>query len=130
MAGRPYSCAGHASAQTAASVGAAARCQVCPALDISVTLKVLCQMVWGLAHMHARGSVHGDFKFANVMLAGNRDDLTVVIGDFGMASPVGSEWYVPGITAYSPPEMCSAYAGHMCCQHVSPVHAVHAQNTD
>jgi serine/threonine protein kinase len=93
------------------SVCAAARGRACPALDISGTLKVLCQMVRGLAHMHAQGLVHGDLKPGNVMLAGDRDDLTAVIGDFGMASPVGSERYVPGTTAYNPPEVRSAYAG-------------------
>jgi serine/threonine protein kinase len=115
------------------SLGAAVRGHACPALDISGTLKALCQMVRGLSHMHARGFVHVAFKPGNVMLAADgkvetcgptprsvkmspvhgvqlcRDDLTAVIEDFGMASPVGSERYVPGRTAYNPPEVCFAY---------------------
>jgi serine/threonine protein kinase len=89
---------------------AAARGQARRALDVRGTLKLLCQMVRGLAHMHAQGLVHGDLKPGNVMLAGDRDDLTAVIGDFGMASQVGSERYVPGTTAYNPPEVHSAHA--------------------
>jgi hypothetical protein len=45
-----------------ASLGQAARSQLRPPLDISGVLKLLCHLVWGLCHMHARGFEHGDLQ--------------------------------------------------------------------
>jgi eukaryotic-like serine/threonine-protein kinase len=93
------------------SLGQAARSQSRPPLDISGVLKLLCHLVWGLCHMHARGFVHGDLKPANILLAGVPGDLQAVIADFGTTSQEGTQRHVPGTTAYNPPEVCSAYTG-------------------
>ena len=45
---------------------------------------ILIQAVAGLAHLHASGIVHRDFRADNLLVA-SRDPLRVVVADFGLA---------------------------------------------
>jgi serine/threonine protein kinase len=76
------------------------------AFELKQTLKLFCDMLCGLSHMHAHGYVHGDLKPGNILLAGDCvDDYTAVLSDFGMTSMEGTQKSVAGTTAYNAPEV-------------------------
>jgi serine phosphatase RsbU (regulator of sigma subunit)/tetratricopeptide (TPR) repeat protein len=76
-------------------------------MQVSQVLRVLTQLVDGLAHVHRRGIVHSDLKPANVFVLGEGDELEVRIIDFGFAAfTQGAEGGAPvgGTLAYLAPE--------------------------
>ncbi len=64
---------------------------------------LLVQLLDALAHAHARGVVHRDLKFSNVLLDGNR----LVLTDFGLARTVDqtATGELAGTPAYMAPEL-------------------------
>ncbi|KKL82053.1 hypothetical protein LCGC14_1988620 [marine sediment metagenome] len=62
-------------------------CQVRRPNGIAETARVFIVVADALAHMHARGFLHGDIKPNNIILA---DDGTVKIIDFGQSCPMGT----------------------------------------
>ncbi len=75
----------------------------------AAAVEVAAQVLDGLAHAHERGIVHRDVKPANVLLAGESDDISVRILDFGLARFAEGETLtgagdVPGTLAYIAPE--------------------------
>lgn len=72
-----------------------------PAPDAPRLIEEICE---GLAHMHARGLVHGDLKPGNVLLMA---DGSVRLADFGLTTELeGTHGYLPplGSSDYVPPE--------------------------
>ncbi len=58
-----------------------------------------------LAHLHARGLVHGDVSPGNVRLAGDGDDGRAVLIDFGLAGPpLSGDGRARGTLGYAAPE--------------------------
>lgn len=65
-------------------------------------VRVFAQVARGLAHMHARGFVHGDMKPINVMVA---EDNTVKVIDLGQACEIGCiKKRIQGTPGYMAPE--------------------------
>jgi serine/threonine-protein kinase len=59
--------------------------------DSAAAMPIVRQMIAGLAAIHARNIVHGDFKSGNVMLA--EDGTRAIVMDFGLAREI-----VPGVS--------------------------------
>ncbi|MBN1672425.1 MAG: SUMF1/EgtB/PvdO family nonheme iron enzyme [Kiritimatiellae bacterium] len=56
-------------------------------------LKILTQVVGGLAYAHAHGAIHRDLKPSNILLAGcDAAGIEAKIADFGLVRLVGEEW--------------------------------------
>jgi serine/threonine protein kinase len=66
------------------------------------------QLATGLAALHARGLVHRDLKPSNVLVAANR---RVVLLDFGLTAPTGSQSFLAGTPDYMAPEAQSGEIG-------------------
>ena len=82
-----------------------------PGLPVAGGAGMLAQACEALAHMHARGWVHGDLKPGNVLVMA---DGSVRIADFGLTAQVdGTHAYTPqiGSADYLPPEWWSERAG-------------------
>lgn len=65
---------------------------------------LICQMLQGIAYLHARGWIHCDIKPANILIFGE----TAVIGDLGMIRHVNdTDAYPPYVVTrwYRPPEV-------------------------
>lgn len=72
---------------------------------------ILTELCTGLAHMHAKGWVHGDLKPGNVLLMA---DGSVRLADFGLTSQLeGTHAYIPplGSLDHVPPEWWSQRSG-------------------
>lgn len=82
-----------------------------PGLSAAGLEGLLTQACEALAHMHARGWVHGDLKPGNVLVM---SDGSVRIADFGLTAQLdGTHAYVPQIGSpdYLPPEWWAERAG-------------------
>jgi serine/threonine protein kinase len=76
--------------------------------------KICRDVATGLSHIHSHGVVHNDIKPSNIFLVPhNRLGAMLKIGDFGMASDVGtSEDGQEGDTSYMAPELLSSEERH------------------
>ncbi|WP_327351781.1 serine/threonine-protein kinase [Streptomyces sp. NBC_01304] len=82
-----------------------------PGKAVPVAQRVLQGVIDGLAHVHARGWVHGDLKPANILLAA---DGAVWLADFGLTAELeGTHAYVLplGSIDHVPPEWWSQRTG-------------------
>ncbi len=68
---------------------------------VDEVLEVFAQIARGLAHAHAHGLVHRDFKPDNVLFT---EDGTPRVADFGLAAEPGRRREVAGTWAYLAPE--------------------------
>jgi serine/threonine-protein kinase len=75
-------------------------------LSTAQALGVIRGALLGLAHVHARGLVHGDIAPANILLD---TEGTSKLVDFGLSSSAGAASSGSGTTAYASPE---AQRGH------------------
>jgi eukaryotic-like serine/threonine-protein kinase len=62
-------------------------CQAARPTDPGETVRIFQAVAGGLAHMHARGYIHGDMKPNNIIVA---NDGTVKVIDFGQSCPMGT----------------------------------------
>jgi len=53
--------------------------------DIRTSVRIVCQMLGGLAHAHAKGFVHRDIKPANILIGRLGDKRIAKLADFGLA---------------------------------------------
>jgi eukaryotic-like serine/threonine-protein kinase len=80
-----------------------------PYLD---AIAIISQSLDALAHAHAQGYIHRDFKDQNILVAGRSPDLVAKLTDFGLAksfthsgmSGVTMAGEMAGTLAYMPPE--------------------------
>lgn len=54
----------------------------------NVPLRMFLQMCNGLAYIHSKGIVHHDIKPSNVFITKENENLTLQLGDFGLACPL------------------------------------------
>jgi serine/threonine protein kinase len=86
-----------------------------PGLNLSLMekWKIALDMAKGLATLHAKGIVHGDFKSGNVLL---NQQLRAQISDFGLArlrqetSSISTAGHAPGTIRWSAPELLQRHA--------------------
>lgn len=73
-----------------------------PELESSQYQKLLCDLLTGLFHLHAKGVVHCDIKPDNLFIT---DEGSLEIGDFGLSSITGDSHAVKGSLGYFAPEI-------------------------
>jgi serine/threonine protein kinase len=76
-------------------------------LNLEDRLKILDGIARGLAHLHKKKIVHGDLKFANVLVEHNVPKLI----DFGVAKIVGEQEISSGSLRYCAPEIFKGQFG-------------------
>lgn len=79
------------------------------------TLNVWKGVARGLAHIHSKGSTHGDIKPPNILFKGDKNNLTHsvkgYVHDFGSFAKIGK--YNGGTTSYWPPEYFPIYGKYL-----------------
>lgn len=83
------------------TLDASLRARESAALDLEVAIPLLEGVATALEAIHARGTVHGDLKPANVLLT---TDGRVRLADFGLATDLTSDLELIGTPAYLSPE--------------------------
>ena len=66
-------------------------------IDVRTAVRMMCQMLSGLAHAHAKGFVHRDIKPANLLIDSQGTKRVVKLADFGLARACESS-RVSGLT--------------------------------
>ncbi len=94
-----------------------ARLKATGPLDVRIAVRMVCQMLAGLAHAHARGFVHRDVKPSNILIGRDGTKRVVELADFGLArvyessqiSGLTMQGEVGGTPAYMAPEQVTHY---------------------
>jgi serine/threonine-protein kinase len=85
--------------------------------DVRTAVRIVCQMLKGLAHAHDKGFVHRDIKPANILIGRDGAKQTAKLADFGLArayessqiSGLTMQGEVGGTPAFMAPEQVTHY---------------------
>jgi serine/threonine-protein kinase len=85
--------------------------------DIRTAVRIMCQVLGGLAHAHAKGFVHRDIKPANILIGRSGTKRIAKLADFGLArvydasklSGVTMQGEVGGTPYFMAPEQVTHY---------------------
>jgi serine/threonine-protein kinase len=85
--------------------------------DIRTAVRIVCQMLAGLAHAHSMGYVHRDIKPGNILIGRVGDKRVAKLADFGLArvyesskiSGLTMQGDIGGTPAYMAPEQVTHY---------------------
>ena len=86
-------------------------------VDVRTAARMVCQMLAGLAHAHAKGFVHRDIKPSNILIGRDGTKRVVKLADFGLArvyessriSGLTMQGDVGGTPAFMAPEQVTHY---------------------